>query len=449
MRGRLALVSLAVTTLVVLAFIIPLATLVKNQAEARALQRAETDAQSIATTLAITTASRAEVTPDLAQAVIEAFRSRQGVTIIFPDGTSIGAPFVGSPNLDEALRGAAFTARTEGGAEVLVPVLTADTLASADTVVVRTFVTDAELRRGVTVAWLMLGGLGLFLITVAALAADRLARSVVRPVTALSDAARALGGGDLSVRVMPSGPAEVADTGEAFNYLAGRLRDLLSAERESVADLSHRLRTPLTALRLQAETLTDPLEAAGLLEDIDAMERAVDRMIEEARRPTEARQPAGADLASVVRHRATFWKILADEQGRPAAVHTTGGQLRVALDADELGALIDTLIENVFSHTGPGVGYSVEAKPGPNGLALLVVEDKGDGFAVEGATSRGKSGGGSTGLGLDIALRAAQRTGGDLVVGNRPGGGGRVEVTFGRTLRPSHAPPPVQTTRTR
>lgn len=438
MRRRLAMVTLAVASLVVLAFLIPLAALVRNQAENRALTRAERQAQSIAAALAVagSTETGSSVPPELAATVVQAFGSPDGVTVIFPAPLPTGLVMVGSPvelgpSIERAREGVAFTARASGGAEVLVPVRLADTPSSGNSIVVRTFVSDEELKMGVSAAWFMLSGLGVFLIVVAVLAADRLGRSMVTSVTALSRTARALGDGDLSARVEPAGPPEVADVGEAFNFLAGRLGMLLSAARESVADLSHRLRTPLTALRLQAETLSDPTEAAQLRADIDRMERAVDRMIEEARSPEQYNgEVVGSDLASVVRHRATFWKVLADEQGRPSSVHTAGGELLVGLPPDELGALVDTLIANVFSYTPAGAGYSISAQPGREESAILVVEDEGPGFADADVVGRGMSGSGSTGLGLDIAMRSAERTGGDLRVANRAEGGARVEVTF-------------------
>ena len=210
-----------------------------------------------------------------------------------------------------------------------------------------------------------------------------------------------------------------------------------------MADLSHRLRTPLTALRLQADTLADSDEAAHFVADIERLERAIDRMIEEARRPSRDSGAAGvpADLAGVVRHRATFWKVLADEQDRSAAVHTTGGELIVPLGADDLGAVIDTLMENVFAHTPPGTDYSIWAGPDGADGASLIVEDRGPGFPETGVVARGASGGGSTGLGLDIVQRAAERTGGSLEVGVRPGGGARVTVRFGRVRRPQPVRP--------
>jgi signal transduction histidine kinase len=168
------------------------------------------------------------------------------------------------------------------------------------------------------------------------------------------------------------------------------------------------------------------------VEDINRMETAVDRMIEEARRPAVERGPEQADLGAIVRHRATFWKVLADEQDRPVDVHTSGGRLPVAISGQDLGALVDTLLGNIFSHTAAGTGYRIEARPGDeDGQVVLVVEDSGTGFEHDGALERGESGGGSTGLGLDIVLRAAERTGGGLKLGESALGGARVEVTFG------------------
>jgi signal transduction histidine kinase len=256
MRQRVLVLSLAISTLVVIAFMIPLALLLSNQAQSRALSRSETLAQAIATALIVNTDTTedGEVSLAAAQTVIEVFGSgADAVTILFADGEVTGAPVFNTDNIDVAFSDArAFTAFTDGGAEVLVPLLSADVPDQSVDVVVRAFVPEADLNEGVRVAWGMIAGLGVFLVIVAVVAADRLGRSVVRPVADLSQAALALGSGDLDRRVVPSGPDEIADVGVAFNFLAERLRLLLAEERESVADLSHRLRTPLTALRLQA-----------------------------------------------------------------------------------------------------------------------------------------------------------------------------------------------------
>ena len=439
MRRQLALISVVVATLVVLAALLPLATIVSNQARNRALSAAEEDAQSVAAALAVGASIEPEagVTVDLAEAVIEAFPNRPGVSIIFPDGTTRGPPFRESVNVDRARDGEALTATAPDGAEVLVPVLGADAPTLGAAVVVRAFVPSAQLREGVLLAWVLLALVGILLIAIAGVASDWLGRRLVRPVAALSTAARAFAEGDLETRVVPSGPEELAEVGDAFNFLASRLETLLREEREEVADLSHRLRTPLTALRLQAETLSDPAESAALLKDIDDMERAVDRMIQDARRPAADSEiePPVADLCEVVRHRATFWRILADEQGRPVEVATRGGRLPVPLTPEELGAVFDTLMENVFSHTEPGTSYRVAARPGFDHTAVLIIEDSGPGFDEDSLVERGQSRGGSTGLGLDIVRKAAEKTGGTLNVSNSSRGGGRIEVVFGTTER--------------
>ena len=100
-------------------------------------------------------------------------------------------------------------------------------------------------------------------------------------------------------------------------------------------------------------------------------------------------------------------------------------------------ALLDALMDNVFTHTDEGVAVRVSLAPRPDGGLLLVVEDDGPGYP-EGldVTRRGTSGAGSTGLGMSIVAATATESGGRLALGTTPTGGARAEVTLG---------PPVQT----
>ena len=257
---------------------------------------------------------------------------------------------------------------------------------------------------------------------------------MVRPVTELSEAAHRWGEGELDTRVEPGGPEEIAEVGEAFNSLAGRLDALLAAERESVADLSHRLRTPLTALRLQAETLEDVDGSAALRDDIDDLEREIDALIQTARsRSDETAGDEEVDLGEVVTHRAAFWQVLADEQGRPTALRVDDEVLPVALARTDLGAMVDVLVENVFAHTPAGCGYRLTVRRRSDGCPALIVSDDGPGFADLGVVRRGTSRAGSTGLGLDIVVRTAERTGGGVRIGSSRDGGAEVTVVFGNS----------------
>src|SRR5699024_1401777 len=133
-------------------------------------------------------------------------------------------------------------------------------------------------------AWLLLGGVSLALLVVCMLYADRLGRSLVGSVSNVAGTADLLARGDLEARVEPSGPAEVRRVGHELNALAGRVSTLISDEREEVADLSHRLRTPITALRLDVEALPDGEDKTRLSEDVDAVESMVNDVIATARR---------------------------------------------------------------------------------------------------------------------------------------------------------------------
>lgn len=419
MRRQMVVVVAATTLLVVVAFLLPLGLLLRTLAADRAIAQAQQEAQSLAVVVAVVR-SREQLEP--AVALVDSGSPRE-VTVFLPDGTPIGAP--GRPLGTLAQSGRSFTVEADGGREVYVPVET-----EAGRAVVRSFVPDELLRRGTASAIGVLVALGAGLLLVAVLVADRLARGVVRPVTALADAARRLAAGELTARVEPAGPPEVGDVGRAVNALGQRIDELLVAERESVADLSHRLRTPLTALRLDAEGLRDPEEAARLGADVAAVERTVDEVIRGARRQVREGGHASCDAMAVVAERAAFWQVLAEDQGRPWTVELAAmDPLLVRLTAADLGAAVDALLGNVFAHTPESAAVEVRVAPAERG-ATVEVADRGPGLPA-GAPERGQSGGGSTGLGLDIARRTAEASGGRLVVTDRAAGGTRIVLELG------------------
>jgi signal transduction histidine kinase len=188
-----------------------------------------------------------------------------------------------------------------------------------------------------------------------------------------------------------------------------------------VADLSHRLRTPLTALRLGAEAHG----AAGLVDDVDRLEAEVSDVIRTARRPLHEEVAVRCDLAEVVRDRASFWGALADDDGRTwtCEIEPPGPHL-VRLERTDVAASVDVLLGNVFAHTPEGTPYAVGVHAA-EGRVRLAVDDAGPGIVDGGAgLHRGASAGGSTGLGLDIAGRTARAGGGELRVERSAGLGG-------------------------
>jgi signal transduction histidine kinase len=274
--------------------------------------------------------------------------------------------------------------------------------------VVEVYVPNSVMTRSVDDAWYVLAPVALLLVVVSVWASDRLAARVVRSARRLAAAARALGDGEPGVHVPTQGPRELAEASAAFNAMADRVAAMRAAERELIADLSHRLRTPLTALRLEA----DRVRAVGserLAQAVDGMEREVDQLINAARRPVEDRspEPDRCDAAEVIRERMGFWSAVADDQNRPFRVIGADVRVPVPLPRSDLAAALDALLGNVFRYTPQGTPFEV-AVSRRDGYVAVRVEDAGLGIDdPQRAVRRGTSDRGSTGLGLDIVRRAA------------------------------------------
>ncbi len=435
MRRSLITTVAAVVAVVLLAMLVPMAVLVRSYALEDRLSRASLEVQ--ATESVVSGQDKGAVAVYLDEV------NRGGATrtsVLYPDGTGIGP----DPGEDARVAQARTSGRARvddvpGGVQVLVPVSRGGSSAlPAQTPVVRVVVTQPGVPGEVLRAWLILAALGLVLLLGALVLADRLGRSFVVPLRALARHTQDLGsgprGGDVGP-LAPTGPAEVQEVGAAVDRLVGRIQQLLERERASVADLSHRLRTPVTALRLQVETVTDPEERRRLSEDLDDLQAMVDQVVREARRSEREGVDPRTDAAAVLAERVRFWAPLAEDQGRDLQVEASAGHdaapLLVRTSAEDLAAVVDVLMDNVVTHTPEGVAVRVTVGR-EAAQVVLVVEDGGpglpDGLAV---TDRGTSGAGSTGLGLSIAERTATESGGGMTTTRSPLGGARVVVRLG------------------
>jgi len=426
-------------SIVVLAFLIPLALVVQHLARERALADAERQTAIVVAVLTVTTDPAAV---ELAVDTTEAPRGRIAV-----HGLAGGPVGINHARPEDVALAAGqrrpVVAPAPGGLSYLEPV----DLGADDTVVVEVFVPNAELSRGVRTAWWTLGVVAGLLLLASALVNDRLAARVVGSARGLANAARALGDGDLGVRANVDGPRELAEAGLAFNTMADRVSASLTAERELVADLSHRLRTPLTALRLEAEALeAETLEgrsAARLREAVDTLEREVDTLIRTTRAPSALppAEPDNCDAGEVVRERMAFWAAVAEDQGRPYRVSGADQPAPVSLPRSELAAALDALLGNVFRYTPQGTSFEV-AVTRRKGYVSVRVEDAGPGIAdPQKALRRGSSERGSTGLGLDIVRRAAVAGNGSVDIGTGALGGASVVVMLTDAEKPPVAKP--------
>ncbi|MER6840806.1 HAMP domain-containing sensor histidine kinase [Streptomyces platensis] len=432
MRWALVKVALAVTAMVVVAFAVPLGLVVKELARDRAYSNAERQAATIGPVLAITT-DRTQ----LERAVASAETGSGGrIGVHVPASGKNGRPAeIGSrraPQADVAAAaklGRASISPVAGGSSLLQP-----TAVAAGVAVVEVFVPDEALTRGVATSWLVLAGVGLALVIGSVAVADRLGTRMVRPAVRLAGAAHDLGKGRLGVRVLEDGPKELRSAASAFNAMADQVVQLLANERELAADLSHRLRTPLTVLRLNAASLGDSPAAEQTRSAVEQLEREVDQIIRTAReqkaQTQQAAAVAGCDAAEVIHERMAFWSALAEDEGRTVRIAGADRPVRLPVARPDLAAALDAMLGNVFRHTPEGTAFAVDVHNAEEAVIVLV-SDAGPGIAdPDAALRRGHSGGGdgSTGLGLDIVRRLAESTGGDVRIGRSVLGGTEVRV---------------------
>lgn len=414
MRARISWLVLATTSAVVVAFVIPLCLLVRTLAADRAMSAADQAARNVA--LVVSTDSRAQL-----DGYLETLNGSivPQVAVLTPQGRSLGTTddLRQDPDVRRALTGEALRVTREDGGAVLIPVDV-----GSGTAVVRSSVTETDLQRGVTAAWAGIAGLGLVLLVLGWVIARQLGRRISEPLREVAQTAHQIREGDLAARAEVRGTPETEELARALNGLAERTTELIAAERAAAGDLSHRLRTPVTALRLDAEGVTDAALARRLQDHLTVLQVTVDQIVKEARRPVQNTLAARCDAAATVAARVAFWAPLAEDDGRELTAEIATGPLIVPVSDADLADLLDVLIDNVFAHTRDGVGFLVSLRA-VEGTCLLVVSDAGGGWSTA-----PPPGPGHTGLGIDIARRTAHQCGGHLVTGTSPSGGARVEV---------------------
>ncbi|POX46673.1 HAMP domain-containing sensor histidine kinase [Streptomyces sp. Ru72] len=432
MRWALVKVCLAVTTMVVVAFAVPLGLVVKEMARDRAFAGAERQAAAIAPALSITSDR------DQLERVVASAGSGDGIAVHIPAGggtkaVDIGRRRAAAKDIAATRRlGRASTTEVPGGSTLLQPTA----LSSGTIAVIEVYVPESEVTHGVGTAWAVLAAVGVALIIGSVAVADRLGVRMVRPARRLAEGAHDLGEGQLGARVPEDGPAELRAAAVAFNSMADQVVQLLANERELAADLSHRLRTPLTVLRLNAASLGEGPAAEQTRQAVAQLEREVDTIIRtarEAKPQTAAAGPgAGCDAAEVVRERMAFWSALAEDEGRKWRVAGADRPVRIPVARSDLAAALDALLGNVFRHTPEGTAFAVDVHNAEDAVIVLV-SDAGPGIPdpqVAMARGRGSGSDGSTGLGLDIVRRLAESTGGDVRIGSSVLGGTEVRLWF-------------------
>ncbi|MBQ1064840.1 HAMP domain-containing sensor histidine kinase [Micromonospora sp. C41] len=433
--------------LIALAFLVPLGLTLADRAREAELADAARRAALVTGALAVST-DTAAVERAVAAAAGDDPALRPVVHGIGADESAGRAD--AAALADAAAQRRSVVTEVDGGVLRLDPVVLGERVA-----VVEVFVPDEALDEGGG-RWLLLLGIALALVGAAVVVVDRVAARAVDATGDLVKAALAVGDGELGVRVEPTGPRELAEAGHAFNRMTERLAALRADEHELVADLSHRLRTPLTALRLDAEALESDDTSIGTFSEAEldrrrgirrirqaivTLEGEVDQLIKTTRKAvSQESAPASCDVSEVVRDRMVFWSALAGDQNRPHRV--VGAQLRIPAPVPraELAAALDAVIGNVFRYTPQGTAFEV-AVSRRDGWVAIRIDDAGPGIPnPDRALRRGESDQGSTGLGLDIAKRVALQANGSVSIDRARLGGASVVMLL---ADPDAAPRPV------
>lgn len=266
------------------------------------------------------------------------------------------------------------------------------------------------------------------------------ARGMTQPLRDMAGAARAMETGDYSGRVQTWSVDEVGQLAQAFNRMSGELEQLEQLRRDLVANVSHELKTPISALRAHLENLLDGVERPDpetlqvMLGQTERLGRLVDQLLDLSRLesgdvPLHREELALGPLVSEV-----LSEIEISRGGRGVELRRAIPEdlPRVFADRERIHQVLFNLLDNAVQFTPAGGNVTVTADR-HNGSVDVHVADTGSGipeehlprvferfYRVDPARSQ-KEGG--TGIGLAIARSVVEAHGGRIWAESRPGQG--------------------------
>ena len=249
-------------------------------------------------------------------------------------------------------------------------------------------------------------------------------RWLTAPISVLANAAQELGENINRAPLPETGPAEVERAARAFNTMQRRLQRFIADRTRILTAMSHDLKTPITRLRLRAETLEDDALRGKFVRDLEDMEAMVTQTLEFMRDSSAAEPVLRVDLMALL-------ESLCEDYADAGRTVSLEGRIAAPYAARPLALrrCLGNLLDNALRY---GERVLVRAEDGAREVVIRVL-DEGPGMTeaelakafepfYRGEASRNRETGG-TGLGLGIARNVAHAHGGDLTLKNRPGGG--------------------------
>lgn len=454
MTRRLMTGSAAVVVFALVIVVIPFAiTLVRSDRD-RLEAGIERDASVIATYVVeeLTRPTGRDLSP-----IVDDYARRTGGRVVITDATGhavadsdgldpANLEFASRPEVQAALRGTRSTGSrysstlSHGLVYSAVPVASAGVVHGVVRITYPTAEVDGEVRRRL----LALGVSVLVGLLAAGAVAWGIARSLNRPLAELRDATEAFATGDLRARAdEQSGPREIRSLGASFNDMADRIDALVHTQRAFVADASHQLRTPLTALRLRLDQMRnapDDAILAAAVEETARLQRIVEGLLVLARGDGAREAAVPVDLRALLAERAEMWGPLAEEVGVTLRLWCAPTGVRARAGAVEQA--IDNLLDNAIDHAPPGTSVDIDVRTTDDWVEVHVI-DHGPGMdESERARAFDRFWRGrhpttdGTGLGLAIVRQLVVTSGGQVELHEASGGGLDVVLRLEPEIRP-------------
>jgi signal transduction histidine kinase len=284
------------------------------------------------------------------------------------------------------------------------------------------------------------------------------ARWIARPLDELSHTARALGRGDFGARTDMKRADELGEVGHAFNDMAGRIQELLMAEKELLANVAHELRTPLARIRValeiasenDAEVLRSSLGEIAV--DLAELEALIDDVLTATRFELGARKSSQAEFSlhleeispRTIGERAVE-RFRARHARRPFRFECASELPMIQVDPVLFRRVLDNLLENADKYS-PEVDQAIDLRVSGSGAGVTFeVADQGSGVPEQdlvrvfspffrGERSRSRDTGG-VGLGLTLAKRIVEAHGGTITLTSRHGAGTVVRASVPVPIR--------------
>jgi signal transduction histidine kinase len=284
------------------------------------------------------------------------------------------------------------------------------------------------------------------------------ARGMTQPLRDMAQAAHRMETGDYSQRVSTDSRDEVGHLAVAFNRMSSELESLERLRRDLVANVSHELKTPISALRAHLENLLDGVERPDpetlqvMLAQSERLGRLVDQLLDLSRLESGdvPLERGSVELAPLVSEVLSEIEVARPERGVRLADAVPKDIPPVFADRERVHQVLFNLLDNAVRFTPEGGRVTVSASR-HNGSVDVAVADTGPGIAPEDLPrvferfyrvdeSRSRDDGG-TGIGLAIARSVVEAHGGRIWAESEPGCGS----TF--TFELPAAPSPVETRR--